>query len=287
MRLFFIFLISFCFSVQHVEAQAKKAFAIYNRDGETINYSQLLNAFSDTDIILFGEEHNSALIHWLQYELISDLFVKEADLGIGMEMFSPDQQSAVNDYLAGDINFKALRRQVDLWPNFKTDYLQILTFAKTHNLSFRGTNAPQQIARNVYKKGGFSYLDELSDQQLSYLPPRPIPFDPNLPGYKKMKKMMGLHANDDIVKAQALKDATMAHQLTQLAAKNALVLHINGKYHSDNFDGIFWYLQQYQPALKVKTISMVHQADIFSIDKANLEAADFIICIDQNMTKTY
>lgn len=287
MRIVLISLIAFLFLTDTILAQEKKAFAIYNEDGKKIDYKQFFDQVVDSDVILFGEEHNSALIHWLQFELISDLFVKESRLAIGMEMFSADQQIALNSFLSNDINLKQLQKKIDFWPNFKTDYLQILQLAKDNDLALIGTNAPQQIARNIYKKGGFSYLDELNDQQLSYLPPRPIPFDADLPGYKKMKKMMGVHANDDIVKAQALKDATMAYHLKNLAAENKLAIHINGKYHSDNFEGIFWYLQKYQPELKVQTISMVHQDDIFSLQEEHEGIADFIICIDQNMTKTY
>ena len=268
-------------------AQEKKVFVIYNHEGEKVSYADLLDATSTSDLILFGEAHNSAMIHWLEYELISDLFAKEKNLGIGMEMFSADQQASLNNYLADNINFKQLQNEVDLWPNFKTDYLQVLDFAKDNKLMLYGTNAPQQIARNVYKKGGFSYLDELSDKELEFLPSRPIPFDPELPAYQKMKKMMGVHANDDIVKAQALKDATMAYHLTNMAKDRDLLVHLNGKYHSDNHEGIFWYLQQYRPELKVQTISMVNQADIFTLREEHHDLANFIICIDKNMTKTY
>jgi uncharacterized iron-regulated protein len=285
MRLFLL-LIAFLFVTDNF-AQAKQAFVIYNQDGEKVSYADLLNASSTSDILLFGEAHNSAMVHWLEYELVTDLFVKEKDLGIGMEMFSADQQASINNYLADNINYKQLQNEVDLWPNFQTDYLQILDFAKDNELMLIGTNAPQQIASNVYKKGGFSYLDKLSEKELEFLPPRPIPFDPDLPAYKKMKKMMGVHANDDIVKAQALKDATMAYHLTDLAKENELVVHINGKYHSDDYEGIFWYLQQYRPELKVQTISMVNQADIFTLQEEHQDTADFIICIDKNMTKTY
>jgi len=281
------FLIAFLLVTDTFFAQKKQAFAIYDKKGEKLTYADLLNKTSKADVILFGEEHNSALIHWLEYELIADLFVKEKNLGIGVEMFSADQQTSVNHYLADNINFKQFQNEVELWPNFQTDYLQVLDFAKDNELLLIGTNAPQQIASNVYKKGGFSYLDELSDKELEFLPPRPIPFDPDLPAYQKMKKMMGVHANDDIVKAQALKDATMAYHLTDLAKEKELVVHINGKYHSDNHEGIFWYLQQYRPELKVQTISMVNQTNIYTLQKEHKGTADFIICIDTNMTKTY
>lgn len=287
MRTFLAILIAISFSTDALVAQEKRSYVIYDQEGEKVDYGGLLKGVADADIILFGEAHNSALVHWLQYELVSDLYVKEEKLAIGMEMFSVDQQTALDDHLSGKTSFKQLQEAIKLWPNFPTDYQQILTFARENKLRLIGTNAPQKIASNVYKKGGFAYLDQLSDEQLSELPPRPIPFDPELPGYRKMKKMMGVHSNDDIVKAQALKDASMGYQLSQLSAEKELILHLNGKYHSDNFEGIFWYLQKYRPELKVRTISMVNQSDIFTLKEEHQDKADFIICIDENMIKTY
>ncbi len=287
MRIFLAVLIAIFFSTDALVAQEKRPFVIYDKKGEEMDYGRMLERVAHADIILFGEAHNSSLVHWLQYELLSDLYVKERELAIGMEMFSVDQQTALDEHLSGKTDLKQLQEAIELWPNFPTDYQQILTFARENKLRLIGTNAPQKIASNVYKKGGFAYLDELSDEQLSKLPPRPIPFDPELPGYRKMKKMMGVHANDDIIKAQALKDASMAYQLSQLSAEKELILHLNGKYHSDNFEGIFWYLQQYRPELKVQTISMVNQADILTLEEEHQDKADFIICIDENMIKTY
>ena len=286
MRIFLI-LVSLLLFTDTVFAQEKKPFVIYNQNGEKVSYADLLSSTSNSDVVLFGEAHNSAMIHWLEYELIADLFVKENNLGIAMEMLSGDQQVSINNYLDDNINLNQLQNEIDLWPNFKTDYLQVLDFAKENELMLIGSNAPQQIALNVYKKGGFAYLDELDEEELAFLPPRPIPFDPELPAYKRMKKMMGPHGGNDIVKAQALKDATMAHHLVDLSKEKDLIVHVNGKYHSDDHEGIFWYLEKYRPKLKVQTISMVNQADIFSLQEEYQDKADFIICIDKKMTKTY
>ncbi|MEQ8623855.1 MAG: hypothetical protein RJQ00_08600 [Vicingaceae bacterium] len=38
-----------------------------------------------------------------------------------------------------------------------------------------------------------------------------IPFDPELPIYKNILQMMGDHGTLELVKAQAIKDATMAY----------------------------------------------------------------------------
>lgn len=92
---------------------------------------------------------------------------------------------------------------------------------------------------------------------------------------------------ENLPKAQASKDATMAHFILQNHIPGSLFLHYNGAYHSDNFDGINWYLKKQKPNLKIGTISTVSQANIKSLLAENKGKADFIICVDTDMTNTY
>ena len=49
---------------------------------------------------------------------------------------------------------------------------------------------------------------------------------------------MGGHGTLNTVKAQASKDATMAHFILQRLAAGSLFIHYNGSFHSENHDGI-------------------------------------------------
>ena len=64
-------------------------------------------------------------------------------------------------------------------------------------------------------------------------------------------------------------------------------IHYNGSYHSDNFDGINWYLKRYDPTISIITISTVEQEDISKLEQQNYNKADFILVIDKDVTKTY
>jgi uncharacterized iron-regulated protein len=102
-----------------------------------------------------------------------------------------------------------------------------------------------------------------------------------------MLKMMGEHTSPNMPKAQASKDATMAYFILKNKKPETTFVHYNGTYHSDNFDGINWYLLQKEPKLKIVTIATVTQADIIRFEKENLHRADFILVIDEDVTKTY
>ncbi|MDP2162468.1 MAG: iron-regulated protein, partial [Flavobacterium sp.] len=84
-----------------------------------------------------------------------------------------------------------------------------------------------------------------------------------------------------------IKDATMAHFISQNLKPQTVFIHYNGTYHSDNFEGIYWYLKKEKPNLKLLTISTVTQKDIGKLEKENHNKADFILVIDEDVTKTY
>ncbi len=77
-------------------------YALFNEDGKQTKFKKLVKKALKADVILFGESHNDAIVHWLQYNLALHLRAA-APLSIGMEMFDSDQQSILNDYLSGKV----------------------------------------------------------------------------------------------------------------------------------------------------------------------------------------
>jgi len=131
-------------------------------------------------------------------------------------------------------------------------------------------------------------LEELSDEAKAFLPPLPIKYDAELQCYKSMMEMagMGSHVTPNFPKAQAIKDATMAHFILKNWQPGKQLLHYHGAYHSQNFESIYWYLKQTNPDLKIVTIHSVEQKDISELSEENTGLADFTICVDEDMTKT-
>ena len=264
----------------------KRAFKLYNKSGKKISYRKLVKQLSKADIVLFGELHNNAIAHWLELTLAKDLS-KNKELILGTELLERDDQLVINDYLAGRIDAKAMDTLANHLPsNYKTDYKPLVDFAKANNLMFVGSNIPRRFASIVYHKG-FEGLNELSASEKTWIAPLPIDYDPNLKSYQEMLAMMGGHGGDNLPKAQAIKDATMAHFIIQYFRKGKLFFHVNGSYHSDQYEGIVWYLAKKAPELKVKTISVVSQADITKLPKESKGYADYFIVVDEDMTTTY
>ena len=266
-------------------SQNKPAYKLYNAKGSKVSYKKMVKSMAKANVVLFGEYHNNAIVHWLQLEATKDLH-KLRKLTLGAEMFEADNQLPLNNYLSGEINEKGLDTLARLWSNYKTDYKPLVDFAKANKLQFIATNIPRSYASLVYK-GGFEALDSLSVEEKTWIAPLPINYDANLPGYVKMKAMMGGHGGDNLPKAQAIKDATMAYFILKNWQKNKLFLHYNGSYHSDDFEGIYWYLKQKYPTLKIVTVSVVEQENVKKLHKENKLKADFVIVVSDTMTKTY
>ncbi|MCS6834222.1 MAG: ChaN family lipoprotein, partial [Flammeovirgaceae bacterium] len=93
--------------------------------------------------------------------------------------------------------------------------------------------------------------------------------------------------SDNFPKAQALKDATMAHFILKNLPEKGVFLHYHGTYHSNNFEGIYWYLKRKKNTLHILTIASVEQADIQQLAEENKNLANFVLVIPTTMTKTY
>lgn len=265
----------------------KPAYLIYDSNGEVVDYSQFAERAADADLIFFGELHNSAIAHWIQLELIQDL---AADLSkntkIGMEMFEADQQVLIDEYFDGFISQGSFENEARLWNNYQTDYKPVLEFARENEMEVIATNIPRRYASSVYGNG-LSVLDNLSNPAKQWIAPLPIEVDLTLPGYQNMMEAAHGHGGDNLIYAQAVKDATMAHFILLNMGIDDQLIHLNGSYHSANREGIIWYIEDAVSGYEIFTINTITADDITRIEADILKQADVTIVVPSTMTTTY
>jgi uncharacterized iron-regulated protein len=272
----------------------KPAYRLYDRKGQPTEYAALLRQAQAADVVLFGELHNNPICHWLQLELTQDLFTAKAQpLVLGAEMFEADNQLVLDEYLGGTITAAQLEAEAKVWKNYPTDYKPLVDFARQHRLPFVATNVPRRYASIVSKKG-LEGLNELSPDARRAVAPLPVTVDLTLPGYAELLKMGGMHGPgmggmtaENIARAQALKDATMAHFILRNWKRGQTFVHFNGSYHSQHFEGIGWYLKRANPALNVVTIATVEETDILHPTETKPDLAHFVLTVPKTMTKTH
>jgi uncharacterized iron-regulated protein len=273
----------------------RPAYRLFTAQGAPADYDLMLAQLVQADVVLFGEQHNDPIAHWLELQVTKDLarLKGPGKLVLGLEMFERDVQPLVAGYVAGTVPDSAFERQSRPWPNYATDYRPLLQFARRAQLAVVGTNAPRRYAQQV-ARGSLTALDKLPTADKNYLVPLPLKVDFDLPGYKNMAAMFGGDASAhgggarNVIEAQALKDATMAYAIRTSLAPGQTLLHLNGSYHSDHHDGIVAYLRtQAKTPLRIKTLSVVTQNQLQELEKENKELADYLIVVPDDMTKTY
>jgi uncharacterized iron-regulated protein len=278
----------------NLSAQDKPAYRIFSGEGKKTDYGDMLQEALQADVVFFGELHDNPIAHWLELELTKGIFNdKGKKLILAAEMFETDNQLLIDEYFTGIIKESSFEGEVRLWNNYKTDYKPLLDFAKNNGLKFIASNIPRRYA-SVVSSGGFEALTKISPEGLDYIAPLPVEYDPELTCYKDMLSMgssiggpMAQKVNENLPKAQAIKDATMANSIVRYYQPGQTVIHFNGSYHSDRYMGILWYLNKYRPGLKIMTVTTVLQDETDKMDEEYKRFADFVIVIPASMTRTY
>ncbi|OBS11424.1 iron-regulated protein [Elizabethkingia miricola] len=278
--------------ISGIKAQQFDAYKFYNKKGKAVKPEKIVKQLSDYDVVLFGELHNNSIVHWLQLKLTEALYQqKNKQLILGAEMFERDNQPQLDRYLSGKLDPKSMKDSVRLWNNYITDYKPLLDFAKAKNLKFIAGNIPRKYASQVAKQG-LESLNMLDAKEKTYIAVLPVKVTLDTPGYKEMKTMMGDHADDlkvmNFISAQAVKDATMAESIIKNSEPGKTFVHYNGNYHSKEYGGIYWYLKQRNPNLKIAVISVFESENPkLAVPEKDYIPTDFNLIVPADMTKTY
>ncbi len=286
-----ITLLILLFGFLQVTMAQKPAYKIFDSEGRNVTYDKMFTEITTSDVVFFGELHNNPIVHWLELCILKDAHAEvKRTVKAGYEMFEADDQIIIDEYLNKKIKHKHFKKEAKIWPNYDTDYRPMIEYAFKNNVEVIATNIPRRYASMV-ARGGFESLQELSDKAKNYIAPLPVDYDPNLPGYNKMlemSKMHGMKSNKNLPKAQAIKDATMGWFINENYEEGNLFIHYNGTYHSNNKEGIIWYLNKYSDMdLQIITIATSEQEILKNLNEKNKGIADFIIVIPDDMTKTH
>lgn len=283
-------------------AQDPVLWKLYNADGTETTYANMIKTMSEADVIFLGEEHNNSLAHWIQMQIVQDLYkVAQNNLVVGFEMFEADNQLVLDEYMQGLIPADKFETDVRFWNNYKTDYKPILEFSKKNSLKVVATNVPRRYAARVNKDGGLESLEKLSKDAQKFIAPLPIKFDEKfylslfeaMMGHgSAMGKETGKEGEVDkkllyMSQAQAIKDATMAYFLLENMKKDSKFIHLNGNLHSDNFQGVPAYVKDQNKKLKIVTLSTVSAENPGQFQSENKNQATFLFYVNSTAPKSY
>ena len=194
------------------------AYRVFRSDGQDATLDDVLAAMHAVDVVYIGEQHDDPVAHYLQAELLTQTYARQAQaanarsMALSLEMFERDVQLILDEYLADLITETHFLRSSRPWKNYKTDYRPMVEFAKAHGMPVLAANAPRRYVNRVSRKGPAS-LDSLTVWGKSWLPPLPYP-GPS-PAYKAkwdrlMAEMMA-PKKGETPPADTTADTTVTH----------------------------------------------------------------------------
>lgn len=274
---------------------AEETFRVFDGQGNTATMEKIIESLAQADVVFLGEQHDDAVAHKLQLEIFRRAIEKygaERKIALSLEMFERDVQTEVDEYLKDLISETHFLSSSRPWGNYKTDYRPLVELAKEKKLSVIAANAPRRYV-NMVARNGRESLNALSPEAKKWI--APLPYGPATPGYrKKFEALMGgagdaNHGPTKIMDSQSLWDATMAYSIAEFLKENkrALVVHLNGSFHSENRWGIPDHLLKYRSKAKFLVVTIRYEQDFSKFDKDKHGAlGDFVILTDAKQPRS-
>jgi len=182
--------------------------------------SQALVDLQKNRIVLVGEHHNNVQHHMAQLAVIRAL--KEAGLrvAVGLEMFRNENQSVLDQWIAGEIDEQQFEKiYYDNWNFPWSAYRKIFEYARDHQIPMVGLNVPKEITRQVALNG----FKSLSPEQKGKIAEVSCIVDKQYMDY--IRKAFGGHGHSQLnfiyfCEAQLVWDSAMAVYTLDYLEKN-------------------------------------------------------------------
>jgi len=262
------------------------------------DFEMMLADLTRADVVFVGEQHDDANTHRLELALLEGIAQKRpTGVVVGFEMFERDVQDPLDHFQMGHLTEDEFLKASRPWKTYDTDYKPLVDFAIKSSWPVFASNVPRTIAADV-SKGGLAVLKERSGDSVKWFAKDlqcPVGDD----YYKRFVAAMSDHPEgsssaapalpaaqrDRYYDAQCLKDETMAesvadaYQTGALGGKLPLVVHFNGSFHTDFFQGTVDRARRRLPGKRVAVISMLPVKDLDSLapGKGDRKRADYLV----------
>ena len=250
-------------------AQAPQVARVYDASGPT-SLDAVAEAAARADVVFLGELHDDSVGHAVERWLLEAVQerVDGRPVVLSLEMVETDAQTVLDEYLAGLVRERDWLAASRPWSNYEADYRPLVETARERGLPVVAANAPSRYVSLVSRRGGLAVLDSLSDEARGWLPPVVAP--PSEALAAAFTEMMGGMAHgagpsvEGMLAAQNLRDATMAWRIAEALAAHpgALVVHVNGSFHSAGGLGVPEHLARLAPAARPLVVTMLRGDEV-------------------------
>ena len=301
-------------TVQEMSAMKSSGYVpnrVYDtRKNAWIDFETLVSRVNEANVAWVGEQHNNTPGHEMELALLEGIARRRlmgAPVVLSLEMFERDVQPDLNAYLAGEKDEASFLRNSRPWPNYADDYRPLVELAKLLQWPVIAADIPRPLAA-VVSHGGLQALDTINRTVRT----EQIAADISCPHddyFKLFSEVMGdgshgdatggKPANADSVKAaavvaaamierfyqaQCVKDETMgesiarAYTTAKAKGEGALVVHMNGSFHTDFALGTTQRTLSRVKDVKHVLISIVPVPNLDAIDAKRMrKRADYLV----------
>ena len=183
----------------------------------------VIEKVSEKKIIYVGEFHDVFSHHAVQLDIIRNIFQKNNNMAIGMEMFQRPFQKILDDYIAGIIDEREFLSLSEYYKRWRFDYnlyKPILRFARANGIPVVALNMDREIIDKVSKNG----IGSLTESER-----KRVPADMDFSDSEYMERISGVfryHNDwkeknfDYFYQSQILWDETMALSIDDFLKMN-------------------------------------------------------------------
>lgn len=257
------------------------------RDGRTgarLGLGELLDRLAEADAVFVGETHDDETTHRAELAIYRGVRQRRQDrVVLALEMFERDVQPVLDAYLKGELREADFLSRSRPWSNYATAYRPLIESARVAGLPVVASNFPAPLRRKVAREGAEA-LEAARTAAPGQVPAELLEstheywrrVDNAIRGHGGMA---GSTDGDRALSTQSLWDNSMgeACALALDAHPGWSVVHVNGGFHSQYWDGTVRQLRQRRPELAIRTVALVPSVNPGVEEIVGAPEADFVV----------
>lgn len=260
--------------------------------GQRTTWPQLIERARKADIVLIGENHGHPLGLASAAAIWEDTLAGAPAAGLSMEFFERDEQSRVDDYLAGlsdEATFRKRTGRTDA--GYPAGHRAMLESAKRAGRPVIAANAPRPYVRLARQKGYEALAKLTGEQRRLFRIPDEIPTGAYRENFDKIMGGMQSHGGpektpeqkkadlDAVFRSQSMWDWTMAESIVRAREAGAKpVVHVVGRFHVDSEGGTVLAVRKLAAGAGTLVVSFV-DADSGVLREEDKGRADFVVYV--------
>lgn len=262
------------------------------RDGRTgarVTYDEMFASLEKADAVFLGETHTDETTHRVELHVYETLLERRSGrLVLAMEMLERDAQAAVDAYVRGEIDEATYLSRSRPWPNYATAYRRLVEHARARHAPVVASNFPASLRRKVTDEAS---MNALSPAERAFAPTQLFEHTPlywrrvdnATRGHSAMMAAKSGENESRLYDTQSLWDNTMGESCALALDRRPGygVLHVNGGFHTEYFDGTARQFALRKPDASVRTVAIVTTANPFAAEAGGLPAADFVVFVQE------